>query len=440
MKKVLLFLLPALGCAQPLPLSLERAVEIALAPSGNHRLALVRESIASAEARQRQARAAFLPQVEGAIAASSQTRNLAAFGFQFPATGLPGFSIPSFVGPFTVVDYRASATQSIFDFASFSRYRTAKLQRQVAESEVAAARESTAAQVARLYTLALRAEAALSTAEANVALAQRLEQLAQSQKAAGFGTGLDVNRAATELANARQRQIEAQNQVRRSKLELARALALDLSQEILLTSRASDGTEAAPDAPAALRTALDSRRDLLTTLRRRTALEGQQRSIRAERYPSLAAAADYGSIGDGTNQRATRSVGVQLRIPIFDGGRRSARVAEAGVQLRQEQIREADLRAQIELDVRLALDEWSSARERVATALQGRELAENELAQAERRLTAGIGDAIEVSTAQTRLERARENYLSALYQFNLARIELAASTGTVESSVKGLLP
>ena len=77
-------LLLTLLAAEPLPLSLPKAIELATAPSGNLRLQIVRTGVEQAEARRRQALGAFLPNLDGSISASSQTRNLAAFGFRFP--------------------------------------------------------------------------------------------------------------------------------------------------------------------------------------------------------------------------------------------------------------------------------------------------------------------------------------------------------------------
>jgi outer membrane protein TolC len=94
------------------------------------------------------------------------------------------------------------------------------------------------------------------------------------------------------------------------------------------------------------------------------------------------------------------------------------------------------LRDQIELDVRLALDGMHSADAQVKTAEEGLTLAENELAQAERRYKAGVTNSIEVTDAQTRLARARDNRINALYNYNLARIDLGAAMGTIQSMIQ----
>ena len=58
-------------------------------------------------------------------------------------------------------------------------------------------------------------------------------------------------------------------------------------------------------------------------------------------------------------------------------------------------------------------------------------LAENELAQAQRRYEAGVGTSVEVTDAQTRVQRARDNQVNALYDHNLARLDLATATGAI---------
>jgi outer membrane protein TolC len=64
------------------------------------------------------------------------------------------------------------------------------------------------------------------------------------------------------------------------------------------------------------------------------------------------------------------------------------------------------------------------------------QLAENELAQARRRYEGGVANSLEVTDAQTRLERARDNQTAALYNYNTARIDLAAAMGEVRRTIQ----
>jgi outer membrane protein TolC len=63
------------------------------------------------------------------------------------------------------------------------------------------------------------------------------------------------------------------------------------------------------------------------------------------------------------------------------------------------------------------------------------DLSEKELAQARRRYEAGVTNSIEVTDAQTRLQRARDNLTNALYNDNLSRIDLSSAMGTIQALV-----
>ncbi len=204
-------------------MSLKRAVEIALAPDGSPRVALAQESIQQAETRRLNRAAAFLPDLESSVSDQRETVNLRAFGFNFTIPLVPGFTIPSIVGPFSVFDARATASQTVFDFSSIRKYQEAKVNIEAAKSDFDATKNQVTDQVARAYLTTLRAQAALDTARANVELSQALLNLAQQQKDAGTGTGLDVVRADVQLANDRQRLVVAENDRRRAGLNLMRS-------------------------------------------------------------------------------------------------------------------------------------------------------------------------------------------------------------------------
>jgi len=425
--------------AQPLELNLKRAVEIALAPDGSARIQMSKEQIQQADDRAVQARAALLPNVSGQTYYQNLTRNLAAFGLQvrLPVT-IPGFTgIPEFTGPFSVVDLRASTTQTILDLSLIRRYQASKVAAIAARTDEASARDLVTQQVSRAYLAALRATQALETARANVELAERLLRLAQSQKAAGVATGIDVTRAEVQLANERQRHIAAASELHLATWQLLRAINLPLETPVKLASSMKFVLEADLDLPKALETALAERSDWRAQLQREAAARKSFDAARWERLPSLSAFGDYGSLGASPEHaRPTRTVGVTVQIPVWDGGRRDARRSESASQWRVEQIKSRDLRKQMELELRAAADALGSAQELVKAAEEAVRLAGSELAQAERRYKAGVGTGIEVIDAQSRLARAREASVNAIYLYNLARIDWHFAKGTLRTLVE----
>jgi hypothetical protein len=132
----------------------------------------------------------------------------------------------------------------------------------------------------------------------------------------------------------------------------------------------------------------------------------------------------------------TRDYGVSLRVPIFDGGRRDARRAETASQFRQERVRTNDLHEQVELEVRMALDSLHSAEEQVKVAKRDSRWPRASSRRRGRRYEAGVASSLEVTDAQTRLERARDNHIAALFNHNVARFDLGQATGTILEMVQ----
>ncbi len=427
------FLLPALLAAQastPLELSLKQAIDMALAPDGNARVRLAQEALKQAETRATQARAALLPNLDASVSEQNQTRNLAAFGIKI-SLPIPGFTFPELAGPFTVFDARASATQTIFDFGAIRRYQAAKTSIQATGAENDATKDQVARQVALQYLTTLRTAARVESTEADVKLAESLLQLAANQKEAGTGTGIEVTRAKVQLAQARQLLLLAQNDWRQAQLELLRTMGLRLDTPVRLTSTLDLKSTEDVTAEKALEVALRTRADWRAQLQREEAARLSYSGVRLERLPSVAGFADYGSIGTGlTNAIPTRTYGVSMRVPVFDGGRRDARRTESRSQYEQERVRTIDLRRQVDLEIRLALDDLSSASDQVAVAADGLTQAQAEVEQAQRRYKAGVATSVELTDAQNRLARARDNHIAALFLLSRARLDLWQAMGT----------
>ena len=427
-----LLLAASFGFAQsPLPLSMKRAVEIALAPDGSARAALAQESIQQAKDRVAEARAALLPNLDTTIRENRQTTNLKAYGFAFNIP-IPGFSIPSIVGPFNVFDARASAQQSLLNFSIVRKYQASKATLEAVKFDNDATRSQVSDEVARAYLACLRADADRDTARANVELSEALLAQARRAQTAGTGTGIEVTRAEVQLANDRQRLIRAENDRTRVVLQLLKSMGLHLDSSVEFT----DKLDYKPIDPASsemlLEQARKARFELKTQQQREEAARLSHSAVKAERLPTIGALADYGAIGpDVVSSRATFTLGASLRVPVFDGGNRAARREESFSQYRQEQIRTKDVGQQIELQVRTALESLRSAAAEVDASREGLSLAESELAQARRRYDAGVATSVEVTDAQTRLQRARDNQVIALYDYNVARLDLATATGAI---------
>lgn len=417
-------------------LTLKEALRLAREQGGSVRLELAELQALQAETRTAQARASLLPNFDAVVTSQNQTRNLAAFGIRLNIP-VPGFQFPEVVGPFSTVDARASISQSIFDLSAIRRFQASRTGADAAAEEKDNAHDLITGEVARAYVAAIMGQSRRDVAKANVELSEAILQLAEDQKNAGVATGIDVTRARVQLANERQRALIAESERKTLQLRLLRLIGLDLGQERRLDLDLGLVQADAATLDQAVKSAEESRSDLKAQLQKEEATRLAYSAVKWERLPNVVGFGDYGSIGSAaTDMVPTRTYGVAVRMPIFDGGRRDARRAESRLQLRQEELRTADLKRQIELEVRIARDNLQSAEEQLKVAAEGLELAQAELAQARRRFSAGVSGSIELTDAQARLVRAQENELSARFGVQLARIDVALATGTIDKLIQ----
>lgn len=431
--------LPVLALSQAPPaleLSLKRSVEIALAPDGNLRAQLVREALDQAKARSAQARAALLPNVSANVGMQDLTRNLSAvLGVDLQAQ-FPILRIPSPVGPYSIFDARGTLAMNILDLSVIRRYQASRAGVQAAAGDNEAIRDEIAHTVASLYFAALRAEAKVEAAGADVNLAESLLKLAMNQKSAGTGTGIEVTRAQVQLSHERQRLLVSENERRQGHLRLLKAIGLRPDSQVRLTGRLAYAPHEVPAFEKAVAAAIESRADLRAQQKREEAARLNYSSAKMARLPSVAGMAEYGAIGKGIdNAIPTRSYGIQVRVPVFDGGMVDARRSESHSQYDQERSRTADLRKQVELEIRLALDTIRSSEEQVKVSEEGFTQVGSELEQARRRYEAGVANSLEVTDAQTRVARARDNHIAALYLYNQARIDLGQAMGRIQQTI-----
>lgn len=413
-----------------LRLSLHDAIQAAI--DNNVNVRLLRERIAAAQSAANTSLGALLPNVSGYATGRNQTVNLAAFGI--PQAGLNALGLSGGVTqPFDVYDARASLVQNIFSLSLIQRWRAARTGVDVASLEAEVTKRDVMATTGLLYMEAIRAEAAVKARQADIELSQQLLKLAQDRKRAGVATGLDVTREEVQLENTRQRLLVAQNDQESAKLNIIRALGIDFDVRLTLTDELSL-VNVAPQSPTdVLVAARENRTELKAQITRQKLASLSLSSVTSERVPSLSFNGDYGWIGlKPEDAFATRSVGLMLSVPIFDGGQREGRISESRSRVRQESIRMKDVSDQITLEVRNALLTLDSSTQQVAVAEKGIELAMKELTFARDRFAAGLATNIEVTNGQTSVARARDNLIEALFRFNASRINLARAKGELE--------
>jgi len=101
--------------------------------------------------------------------------------------------------------------------------------------------------------------------------------------------------------------------------------------------------------------------------------------------------------------------------------------------------RYADQIQQVNQDVRDSLLDIQSAAKLVESTHSNVDLANEALSEAQQRFHAGVSDNLPVSQAQSQTEQANDQYISALYQHNVAKLALARALGAAQTNYKDYL-
>ncbi len=108
----------------------------------------------------------------------------------------------------------------------------------------------------------------------------------------------------------------------------------------------------------------------------------------------------------------------------------------ADAQYKQLQAEYSDMTQQVNEDVRDAILDIQTAAKLVEATKSNVDLANEALSEAQERFKAGVSDNLATSQAESQAEQASDQYISALYQHNIAKLSLARALGVAQTNYK----
>ena len=416
-----------------LQLSLSDALDRGL----KYNLGLIESDVRTRTARAERLRSLneLLPNVSASISQTVEQVNLRALGLKLPIAGFPVV-----VGPFGVQDARGNVSQKLFDWNSVQNLRASNERLKASQNSYKSSRDLVVLAVANAYLQVIADSSTIESQQAQLSTSLALYQRARDQRAAGVAARIDELRAQVELQTQQQRLIAAQDQSSKDMLALARVIGLPIGQGFTLTDSVPYAPLEGVSLDKALQDAYATRPDYLSAqLEARAAALSRQAAV-AENFPTVTSSANYGDIGPNFgNSHGTFTASASVNIPIFQGTRVKADVLQTDATLRQRQAQLEDLKGRIDQDVRTAFFDLDSASELVKVAKSNMDLARETLNEAQDRFGAGVTDNIEVVQAQESVSLADQAYISSLYAFNIAKVQLARAVGFAEQAVKAYL-
>ena len=388
----------------------------------------------------------LLPSLRAYGSTNTQEINLAALGFNpyasgsvFSQLGINPGSIPTIV-KVHVTQAQISASQDLFDLPAYELYRGAQRETEVVDLDVLTSRGDLILTVGSAYLQVLADQTNLANAQAQETAAKTLFDQAGQRRKAGVGTSLDELRGQVEYQQRQQATIAADNKLGKDTIQLNRIMGLPAGQKLELTDTAPLAEFTDMDLDRAKDTAYRHRKDLLSLEAQIGVADRELRAVRYQRLPTLAFNGFYGVLGETTGlYHGVFTAQGSLKFPIFREAQQRGQEDQVNAQLMALHQRESDLRVTIDAQIRASMLDVQSADQLVKVAQSNVGLAQQVLSDSRERFAAGVDDNLAVVDAQASVTSAQLQLVQALYQYNVAKLNLARNTGVIETRYRTYL-
>ncbi|WP_273829734.1 TolC family protein [Pseudomonas sp. SBT1-2] len=418
------------GGSLPAELGLEEAIERILCHDPQTRLAWANAKAQAAEVGIRQA--AYLPRLDGRLDAS---RDYSATNYQ-DASDMSGDGTRR---------RRSASLELSWVLYDFGRRNAALRGAQqlllAANASQDATLQNTFALAAQAYFDGLAAQRRLTASRQVVDLATQNLEAADAKYKAGAAALADRLQAQTALSQASLTQIRDEGALTNALGVIALRMGLPPDTPLHLYSELDvlpdTGFVKAIDEMLAI-----ARRDHPAMLGAKARLQAADASLeeaRASGRPSLAlianmarSRADQSQAFGGNTRDQGRSIGLELRIPLFEGFAHNYLIRDAVARREASEAELADTEQRVSLEVwnnyqALSVETRSLARTRELV-----EQSRQSLEVVQGRYRSGVGSMVEMLNALTVYASAEDQHIMALSSWQTSRLRLAASLGRLE--------
>jgi outer membrane protein len=410
------------GCFAQAPLRLTLAEAERLALQNNPRVSAAQLTAAAAYQVPKEYGASFLPSMSASLTGvgADDGSRLAAGGLNNPIV-------------YQRIGSGVSIGQLVTDFGRTSNLvGMAKLQAQAQDQATQDTRSRVLLAAGQAYFGLLRAQAVSKVADQTVAARQVVSDQVTALAESKLKSTLDLSFANVNLSEAKLLQVQALNEVKAAEANLATALGLPGQAGFMVSDEPMPSPM--PDrVDDLIRQAMQDRSDLKDLQLQQSADVRFSKAEHSLFYPSIGVIGTAGFVPAGNAVIPNRygALGVNVTIPIMNGGLYKARQTEAELKARAAEQNVNDLQNRITRDVRLAYLNATTAQDRLALTQQLLDQAQLALELAQARYDLGLGSIVELSQAQLNVTSAQIGHATAQYDYQSQRLMLDYQAGVL---------
>jgi outer membrane protein len=381
---------------------------------------------------------AALPSVSGSL---NTTKYI-----DIPTTLVPAQFFGGVAGTYEPVQFGTKYTsvatvqlqQTLFDGQVFVGLRARATSIDYQRKNVEVTEESIKVNVYKIYYQLVVSKTQIELLDANITRILKLEHDAQELYKNGFAEKLDVDKLAVQESNLRTEKQKALNSIEIGYLGLKTLMGMPVKDTLILTDNITYDQIKDGLLDSAYQYTERKEFQYLNLVKKLN--EFNIKRYQLSYYPTLSLVGLYSKqaqrnsfdfFGNG-DWFTTSYVGVNIAIPIFDGFNKDSKIKQSKLELKQTVNNLDNLKLTIDSEVEEAKIKFRSAISTMDYQKKNMELAETVYNQTKKKYEAGTGSNTEINAAQTDLITSQTNYINAMYDAVIAKIDYNKAIGKLK--------
>ncbi len=357
--------------------------------------------------------------------------------------GAPGTYIPLKFGVKYQSNLGLDASQILFDGSYLVGLKASKTYKELSQRNVTRSLIEANVQVTKAYYQVLVSGESIKLLDANIKQIREQYDQTTAQNKQGFVEKIDVDRVSVQLndlvtTRANTLRLLILN-IQMLKFQMGMPIETQLTLRDKLEDVKLDETETESILVATDTAAYHKRVEysLYETQLKLNKLDLQRQ--KSQFLPTLSAVANYTSSyqnnGFSTlynSQFPSSYIGLNLKVPIFNGFQRTNQVKQAKISVQKTQNDMDNLKNALNLQTSAARIGYINGLQTLNNQKHNREVAEEVLRVSRIKYQQGVGSSIEVTQAETSLVTADNSYIQGLYNALISKVDLDRAYGKIQ--------
>jgi len=329
-----------------------------------------------------------------------------------------------------------SLSQLLFDGQVFVGLMARDATMRFSKKNVEVTEEIIKANIYKIYYQLVVSKTQVELLDANIALIEKLLHDTRIIYENGFAAQLDVDKVNVQLTNLQTEKRKVLNIISNGYYGLKVLMGMPVNDELVLTDKLTD-EQIKEGILETSNYSYDNRKEYQYAQIGKELNEYNIRRYNLSKMPTVSLNASYAKnaqrdkwnfFGKG-DWFSIATVNLNIAVPIFNGYYTRAKIQQARLTLQKTENQISALKLSIDNDVAVSKNNFASAIATMDYQKKNMELAEKVYQQTKKKYEMGTGSQMEINTAQTDLKAAQTNYITALYDAIVARVDFMKATG-----------